>query len=34
MDKLETTMVKKLCGTKILNDDEDDTKLNKEGNLV
>ncbi len=27
-------MVKRLCGTKLFKDDEDDTKLNKEGNLV
>jgi len=34
VDKVRTTMVKRLCGTKLLKDDEDDTKLNKEGNLV
>jgi hypothetical protein len=27
-------MLKRLCDTKLLNDDEDDTKLNNEGNLV
>ncbi len=34
MDKVRTTLVKRLCDTKLLKDDEDHTKLNKEGNLV
>jgi hypothetical protein len=34
MDKPRTTMVKRLCDTKLLNDDEDDTKINNERNFV
>jgi hypothetical protein len=34
VDKPKTTMLKRFCDTKLLNDDEDDTKLNNEGNLV